>query len=216
MPATTTVEQTGVKSVPICGAGYQKERVTVMLACTATGEKLKPWVFFKRKTLPKGDFPNVLDSYRGHLTKEVKARFAALNNVPAVILAGCTADVQPLDVLVNKSFKASVRQQYQSWFEADGMNILTPAGEREHKPPPAVVLKWISRAWKAVLVDLIKKAFLTCGITNALNGSKDHMVMAHWRSQLSHEVEVDDDIQAGGFWGSNATELESDVEEEEA
>ncbi|CAI7872697.1 unnamed protein product, partial [Closterium sp. NIES-54] len=58
MPATTTVEQTGVKSVPIRSAGYQKEGVTVMLACTATGEKLKPWVFFKRKTLPKGDFPN--------------------------------------------------------------------------------------------------------------------------------------------------------------
>ncbi|CAI7794510.1 unnamed protein product, partial [Closterium sp. NIES-54] len=49
----------------------------------------------------------VLDSYRGHLTKEVKARFAALNIVPAVIPAGCTADVQPLDVSVNKSFKAS-------------------------------------------------------------------------------------------------------------
>ncbi|CAI7781863.1 unnamed protein product [Closterium sp. NIES-54] len=176
MPATTTVEQTGVKSVPICSAGYQKERVTVMLACMATGEKLKPRVFFKRKTLPKGDFPNdvvvgcqangwmeatgiiqwldegvvpflklkfsvqirsamlVLDSYRGHLTKEVKASFGTLNIVPAVIPAGCTADVQPLDVSVNKSFKASVCQQYQSWFEADGMNILTPAGRYEHEP----------------------------------------------------------------------------------
>ncbi|CAI7803400.1 unnamed protein product [Closterium sp. NIES-53] len=72
----------------------------------------------------------VLDSYHGHLTKEVKARFTALNLVPAVILAGSTPDVQPIDVSVNKSFKASVRQQYQSWFEADGMNILTPAGTK--------------------------------------------------------------------------------------
>ncbi|CAI7757728.1 unnamed protein product, partial [Closterium sp. NIES-53] len=257
MPATTTMEQTGVKSVPIRSAGYQKERVTVMLACTATGEKLKPWVFFKRKTIPKGDFPNnvvvgcqvnwwmeatgviqwldegvvpfvkpkfgvqsrsamlVLDSYRGHLTKEVKARFAALNIVPAVIPVGCMADVQPLDVSVNTSFEASVRQQYQSWFEADGMNILTPAGNIK-KPPPEVVLKWISRAWKAVPADLIKKSFLTCGISNALDGSEDHMVMAHRISQLSHEVEVDDDIQADGFWGNNSTEPESDVEEVEA
>ncbi|CAI7812867.1 unnamed protein product [Closterium sp. NIES-53] len=279
MPATITVEQTGVKSVPIHSAGYQKERVTVMLACTATGEKLKPWMFFKRKTLPRGDYPNgkhmflcvfwtlkkkkgltttclcadvvvgcqangwmeatgviqwldegvvpflkpkfgvqnwsamlVLDSYRG---QEVKARFAALNIVPAVIPAGCTTDVQPLDVSVNKSFKASVRQQYQSWFEADGMNVLTPAGNIK-KPPPAVVLKWISRAWKAVPADLIKKAFLTCGISNALDGSKYYMVMAHQRSQLSHKVEVDGDIQADGFWGNNATEPESDVEEVEA
>ncbi|CAI7797996.1 unnamed protein product [Closterium sp. NIES-54] len=229
MPATTTVEQTCVKSVPIRSAGYQKERVTVMLACMVTGEKLKPWVFFKRKTLPKGDFPNangwmeatgviqwldegvvpflkpkfgvqsrsamlVLDSYRGHLTKEVKARFAALNIVLAVIPAGCTVDVQPLDVSVNKSFKAR--------------NI--------KKPPPEVVLKWISRAWKAVPADLIKKSFLTCGICNALDRSEDHLVMAHRRSQLSHEVEVDDDIQADGFWGNNSTEPESDVEEVEA
>ncbi|CAI7867171.1 unnamed protein product [Closterium sp. NIES-53] len=128
----------------------------------------------------------VLDSYRGHLTKEVKARFAALNIVPAVIPAGCTADVQPLDVSVNKSFKASVRQQYQSWFEADGMNTLTPTGNIK-KPPPEVVLKWISRAWKTVPADLIKMSFLTCGISNALDGSDDHLVMAHRRSQLSHE-----------------------------
>ncbi|CAI7892637.1 unnamed protein product [Closterium sp. NIES-54] len=133
----------------------------------------------------------VLDSYRG---QEVKARFAALNIVPAVIPAGCTTDVQPLDVSVNKSFKAR--------------NI--------KKPPPAVVLKWISRAWKAVPADLIKKAFLTCGISNALDGSKYYMVMAHQRSQLSHKVEVDGDIQADGFWGNNATEPESDVEEVEA
>ncbi|CAI7845269.1 unnamed protein product [Closterium sp. NIES-54] len=146
MPATPTVEQTGVKLVPIRSTGYQKERVTMMLACMATGKKLKPWVIFKRKTLPKGDFPN------GNIKK----------------------------------------------------------------PPPAVVLKWISRAWKAVPADLIKKAFLTCGISNALDGSEDHMVMAHRRSQLSHEVEVDDDIQADGFWGNNAMEPESDVEEVEA
>ncbi|CAI7844271.1 unnamed protein product, partial [Closterium sp. NIES-54] len=57
MLATTTVDQTGVRSVPIRGAGYQKERVTVMLACTADGMKLKPWVFFKRKTWPKEVFP---------------------------------------------------------------------------------------------------------------------------------------------------------------
>ncbi|CAI7807172.1 unnamed protein product [Closterium sp. NIES-54] len=157
----------------------------------------------------------VLDSYRGHLTKEVKARFAVHNIVPAVIPAGCTADVQPLEVSVNKSFKASVCQQYQSWFEADGMNILTPAGNIK-KPPPTMVLKWISRAWKAVPVDLIKKAFLTCGISNALDGSEDHLVMAHRRSQLSHEVEVDNDIQVDGFWGNNATEPESDMEEEQA
>ncbi|CAI7822704.1 unnamed protein product [Closterium sp. NIES-53] len=123
MPATTTVDQTGVRSVPIRSAGYQKERVTVMLACTADGMKLRPWVFFKRKTVPKGVFP------------------------PAV---------------------------------------------------PA---------------DLIKRAFLTCGISNALDDSEDGLAMAHRRSQLTAEVDVDDSIIADGFFGNNCQEPESDEDE---
>ncbi|CAI7885126.1 unnamed protein product [Closterium sp. NIES-54] len=121
MPATTTVDQTGVRSVPIRSAGYQKERVTVMLACTADGMKLKPWVFFKRKTVPKGVFP----------------------------------------------------------------------------PVPA---------------NLIKRAFLTCGISNALNGSEDGLVIAHRRSQLTAEVDVDDAIIADSYFGNNCQDLESDEE----
>ncbi|CAI7934352.1 unnamed protein product [Closterium sp. NIES-54] len=255
MSATTTVDQTGVRSVPIRSAGYQKERVTVMLACTADGEKLKLWVFFKRKMVPKGDFPPsknvvvaanpngwmdtngvmrwldecikpftrprfdrqarstmvVLDSYRRHLTDAVKENFADLDIMPAVIPSGCTAEVQPLNVSINKSFKASIHQHYQSWFEEEGQERLTPAGNIK-KPSPAVVLRWISRAWKAVPPELIKKAFLTCGISNALDGFEDGLAMAHWQSQLTHEVDVDDEIFASGFFGNNCEEPESDDE----
>ncbi|CAI7803918.1 unnamed protein product [Closterium sp. NIES-54] len=142
MPATTSVDQTGVRSVPIWSAGYQKESVTVMLACTADGMKLKPWVFFKRKIMPKGVFPP------GNLKK----------------------------------------------------------------PPPEVVVRWISRAWKAVPADLIKRVFLTCGISNALDSNEDSLAMAHRRSQLTAEVDVDDPIIADGFFGNNCHEPESDEE----
>ncbi|CAI7850702.1 unnamed protein product, partial [Closterium sp. NIES-53] len=254
MPATITVDQTGVRSVPIRSAGYQKERVTVMLACTADGMKLRPWVFFKRKTVPKGVFPPdvvvschengwmdandviqwleecvkpflkpgfgrharssmvVLDSYRGHLTEVVKEKFRELNCVPAIISSGCTAEVQPFDVSINKSFKASVRQQYQKWFQEEGQEQLIRAGNLK-KPPAEVVTRWISRAWKAVLADLIKRAFLTCGISNALDDSEDGLAMAHRRSQLIAEVDVDDSIIADGFFGNNCQEPESDKEE---
>ncbi|CAI7840608.1 unnamed protein product [Closterium sp. NIES-53] len=253
MPATTTVEETGVCSVPIRSAGYQKQRVTVMLACTADGRKLNPWVFFKRKTLPKGDFPAdvtvachengwmdspgvvrwleegvkpfskprfgrhakssmlVLDSYRGHLTEEVKEKLREMNCVPVIIPSGCTAEVQPLNVCINKSFKASVRQQYQRWFEAEGQEQLTAAGNLK-KPSAEIVLRWVSQAWKAVPADLIKHAFLTCGISKQLDGSEDGLAMAHRRSQLTAEVDVDDDIIADDFFGNNCQEPESDEE----
>ncbi|CAI7905832.1 unnamed protein product [Closterium sp. NIES-54] len=133
----------------------------------------------------------VLDSYRGHLTDVVKEKFRELNCVPAIIPSGCTAEVQPLDVSINKSFKASVRQQYQKWFQEEGQEQLT----------------------KAVPADLIKRAFLTCGISNALDGSEDCLAMAHRRSQLTAEVDVDDSIIADGFFGNNCQEPESDEEE---
>ncbi|CAI7748183.1 unnamed protein product [Closterium sp. NIES-54] len=173
MPSERTVEEVGSLSVPVRSGGYQKERVTVMLACTASGEKLKPWVFFKRKTVPKGDFPSgihvgvhpnewmdadrviewldgavkpyinpkfgvrprkallVLDSYRRHLTPEVKKKFGELNLVPAVIPAGCTSEIQPLDIAVNHSFKAAVRQLYQEWFEREGVEKTRTRNEND-------------------------------------------------------------------------------------
>ncbi|CAI7872747.1 unnamed protein product [Closterium sp. NIES-54] len=153
----------------------------------------------------------VLDSYRGHLTDAVKEKFADLDTMPAVIPSGCTAEVQPLNISINKSFKASICQQYQSWFEEEGQEQLTYAGNIK-KPPPTVVLRWISRAWKTQPPELIKKAFLTCGISNALDGNEDGLAMAHRWSQPTHEVDVDDDIIANGFFGNNCEEPDSDDE----
>ena len=54
LPPTTTVAPKGSKTVSINTTSHEKDRFTVMLACTADGGKLPPYVIFKRKTLPKG------------------------------------------------------------------------------------------------------------------------------------------------------------------
>ncbi|CAI7891273.1 unnamed protein product [Closterium sp. NIES-53] len=153
----------------------------------------------------------VLDSYHGHLTDAVKAKFGELNIVPAVIPAGCTSKIQPLDVAVNRSFKAAVRQLYQEWYESEGVDCLTERGNIR-KPPPELTLKWISKAWKAVPKELIQRSFLTCGISNALDGSQDNLCMQHWRDAIKGEVELDDEIAANGFCCNNVEEPESDGE----
>ncbi|CAI7772130.1 unnamed protein product [Closterium sp. NIES-54] len=226
-PADTerTVEEVGICSVPIRSDGYQKERVTVMLACTTSGEKLKPWVFFKRKTIHKGNFPS---------DKPSSLCSDDLNIVPAVIPVGCTSEIQPLDVVVNRSFKAAVRQLYQEWFESEGVDCLTERGELNpyvydvsaldyfhpvliavcniRKPPPELTLKWISKAWKALPKELIRRSFLTCGISNALDGSQDNLCMQHSRDAVKGEVELDDEIVADGFCCNTVEEPESDGE----
>jgi len=58
MPANRTIEQIGANSVPIVTTGNEKTSCTVVLACSSSGFKLPPMVIFKRKTLPKGKFPD--------------------------------------------------------------------------------------------------------------------------------------------------------------
>uniref|UniRef100_A0A0K0FPR9 DDE-1 domain-containing protein n=1 Tax=Strongyloides venezuelensis TaxID=75913 RepID=A0A0K0FPR9_STRVS len=52
-----TVEVKGRDYVFISSTGHEKSNFTVMLSVLATGEKLKPLIIFKRKTLPKVSFP---------------------------------------------------------------------------------------------------------------------------------------------------------------
>jgi len=47
----------GVRKVTNNTTDHEKERFTFMLACTADGGKLPPYVVLKRKTLPKDKFP---------------------------------------------------------------------------------------------------------------------------------------------------------------
>lgn len=56
-PPTRTVHKSGEKTITISTTGHEKSCFTCVLACTATGEKLKPFIIFKRKTIPKGNFP---------------------------------------------------------------------------------------------------------------------------------------------------------------
>ncbi|CAI7926556.1 unnamed protein product [Closterium sp. NIES-54] len=81
------------------------------------------------------------------------------------------------------------------------------------KPPVELTLKWISAAWKSVPKELIQRAFLTCGINNALDGSQDKLCLQHRRDELEgEEVDMDDEIAAHGFFCNNVEEPESDSE----
>lgn len=52
-----TVDKTEARTVNVRTTGNEKASFTVVLACQANGQKLLPMVIFKRKTVPKENFP---------------------------------------------------------------------------------------------------------------------------------------------------------------
>uniref|UniRef100_A0A1A8DN46 DDE-1 domain-containing protein n=1 Tax=Nothobranchius kadleci TaxID=1051664 RepID=A0A1A8DN46_NOTKA len=134
IPVNQTVEKMGTSTVSVWTTSHEKSCFTVVLACQADGQKLLPMVIFKRKTLPKEKFPAgviikmnpkgwmdedmmavvaagamlICDSMRAHLTDAVKIQVKRMNTELTIIPGGLTKELQPLDIGMNRSFKAKV------------------------------------------------------------------------------------------------------------
>lgn len=52
-----TVSKVGKKTVLVKMTGHEKTRFTIVLSYLFDGTKFKPMVIFKRKTIPKQQFP---------------------------------------------------------------------------------------------------------------------------------------------------------------
>lgn len=57
MVGSHTVDNTGAQDIKISTTGHEKSNFTVILCVTADGGKCAPLVIFKRKTMPKEEFP---------------------------------------------------------------------------------------------------------------------------------------------------------------
>ncbi|CAI5970657.1 unnamed protein product [Closterium sp. NIES-65] len=159
----------------------------------------------------------VLDSYRGHITQTMLQSYRTHSITPAVIPAGCTSHIQPLDVSINRCFKAAVRARYTRWFMREGIHLKTKKGNLR-RPPHPVVLRWIAEAWDQVPKQIIIDAFRHCGISSKLDGTENHLVMSHLRARSTTDVSAD--MSLGGTTGDNTRLLgrapEEEEEEEEA
>ncbi|CAI7806559.1 unnamed protein product [Closterium sp. NIES-54] len=228
-------------------AGYEKTRLVVMLVCTAFGEKLRPWVWFKLKNVPNCEIPEgqrldgrerradladqggaahlnpqrgqnarramlVLDSYHGHITQTMLQAYRTHSITPAVIPTGSTSQIQPLDVSINRCFKAAVRARYARWFMREGIHLKTKAGN-QRRPPHPVVLQWIAEVWDQVPKKVIIEAFRHCAISSKLDMTENHLVMSHLRARST--TDVSEDMCLGGTTGDNTRLLGHALEEEE-
>ncbi|KAG5263266.1 hypothetical protein AALO_G00262940 [Alosa alosa] len=137
-------------------------------------EKMSEWlreIYVKR---PDGFFHNypsllIYDSMRAHLTDAVKNQVKQTNSVLAVILGGLTKELQPLDIGVNRLFKAKLRASWEQWM-TEGEHTFTKTG-RQRRASSATICQWIVDAWAKVSVSTVVRAFTKAGIITELPGN---------------------------------------------
>ena len=96
-----------------------------------------------------------LDAFRGHLTDEIKNKIHRLKSELVVIPAGMTSVLQPLDVSVNKPFKAQL-----SSMTAGSLNDRELMASSKIKcAPPHIVAHWVLSAWTSITAELVAKSF---------------------------------------------------------
>src|SRR6218665_1265677 len=113
----------------------------------------------------------VWNMFRAHITETSRKTPQDLRTDMAVIPGGLTSVLQPLDVCLNKPFKDRLRKMWLEWMTS-GSATLTKGGNLQ-KPDITVVVSWAKQAWDSIPEDMVRKSFLKCGISNAMDGSED-------------------------------------------
>lgn len=71
------------------------------------------------------------------------------------------------------------------------------------RPDIELVAKWVKDAWDSISPELIKKSFLKCGISNAMDGSEDAAVYSEDSASDDSTDEGDSDEDV---YGDDVTE----------
>ena len=98
----------------------------------------------------------------------------------ALIPGGCTSEVQPLDVFINKPFKAVVKEKWISYVHSlvDTSANPSPQDKLKSADKPTIV-RWVKEGLDYLNENksIVSKSFLVCGITNDLLECENHLVL---------------------------------------
>jgi hypothetical protein len=90
----------------------------------------------------------ILDSFHGHTTEVVKKTLKTRNKNQVIIPGELTSMLQPLDVCINRLFKAVLKEQYTRWM-AMGEHEFTPMGKIK-RPDIEQLCEGIREAWARI------------------------------------------------------------------
>ena len=137
----------------------------------------------------------VWDQFRAHRTEAIKKLVRECKTQLAVIPGRLTSQLQPLDVSVNKLFKQNMHNHWKKWM-TEPHHDLTPSG-RMKRPTIAQVCEWVKRSLDEIRPEIIVKSFKKCGISNALEGTRDDALFQD--NDFSSSDKDDEELLVAGF-----------------
>ena len=147
--------------------------VTVSLNGWMTRDKMQHWV--NRVWGQNVDDVRrliILDRARIHTMPATVEELSQRDTDVVFVPGGCTPIAQPADVAWNLPFKTALRKEWKAWREQD---IRTPQNNFKMATRQDVI-NWVSKAWRAVKEETVKKSFKYCGISNKLDGTEDALL----------------------------------------
>jgi hypothetical protein len=117
---------------------------------------LKPYV----ATAPAGIIPILfLDSFKVHLLGSIADAIQGLGVELEIIPPGCTGLVQPIDVGINKPFKANMRKIYTEWLLEQDADAAIPSASCLD------VSAWILESVKGIKKETIVNSWRKTGFS---------------------------------------------------
>ena len=118
----------------------------------------------------------LIDSFSAHESVEFIQEAQANNVQVSIIPGGCTSKVQPLDVCLNKPFKTVLRSCWHSYI--DSLVATDPNPEKLKTAEKETICDWIEVGLSQLQAkkEMVKKSFLVCGISNALDGTQNSFI----------------------------------------
>ena len=105
---------------------------------------------------PVGIIPILfLDSFKVHLLGSIADAIQGLGVELKIIPPGCTGLVQPIDVGINKPFKANMRKIYMEWLLDQDADATIPSAS--HLNVSALILEAVEGVKKETIVNLWRK-----------------------------------------------------------
>lgn len=138
-------------------ANWVLEQADDGILITNDDVKEKALEIAKRVNLPN---LKASDGWIDRLKKRKGISLRMVTHIPA----GLTGQHQPLDVGVNKPFKAQYRKEFHKWRKMQKKSDATK-GKNMKNPTRQDVLNFTSAAWESITEECIKNAFLKSEIT---------------------------------------------------